>query len=605
MGYNMEGCLKNIEAIVETIDLFAINALWGNFAFDFAISPSVGYSGGLFCVWDPNTFSKESVTISDSFFAIRGESIILGDFNEVRAEHERFCTTFNEDGFDKLVEGSWKNLACEDSNNISLLKKKFQALKALIKDWCKEDNQRSKAARSAIQSCISEIDKFFDKGKGNEGLVIERTSLLKDLQDINARYSLDLAQKAKIWWSIEGDENSKYFQGIINKKLSQLAIRGVLHSGPKISFGHQMFKQLSDELKEILESNVTYEEIKKAVWDCGTNKSPGTDGFTFDFIRRYWKIMDQDVVNAVHEFFNSSLGATFSSLCELDALSPGDEFLIIVLVFQNFLSAKKEVKKLLERNNLTQKNSKNDVKESICLVHFKKYEVPKSGGSILQLIDDLVKVGETIGASVDNSGGILCVWDPNMFKKMNCTVSDYFVMVRGDWIPNGKKLLIISVYAPQELSEKKMLWDYLSLVMSRWEEEVVIMGDFNEVRNKLERFGTLFNRHGAYVFNRFISNAGRTEVVKLLQEVEKKNSLEAAQKAKIKWAIEGDENSKYYHGVINKKRNQLSIRGILVEGTWIDSPSLVKSGLVNEIQSAFVADKQILNGPFIFNELVQ
>nr|GEY47125.1 RNA-directed DNA polymerase, eukaryota [Tanacetum cinerariifolium] len=194
--------------------------------------------------------------------------------------------------------------------------------------------------------------------------------------------------------------------------------------------------------------------------------------------------------------------------------------------------------------------SKNDVEESICSGHFKKSEVPKSGGFILQLIDDLVKVGETMSASVGNSGGFLCVWDPNMFKKTNSTVSDYFVMVRGDWMPNG---------------------------------EVVIMGDFNEVRNKLERFGTLFNRHGADVFNRFISNAGLeevplkgTEVVNLLQEVKKKNSLEAAQKAKIKWVTKGDENSKYYHGVINKKKNQLSIRGILVEGTWIDSPSLMK-----------------------------
>nr|GFC19215.1 RNA-directed DNA polymerase, eukaryota [Tanacetum cinerariifolium] len=115
-------------------------------------------------------------------------------------------------------------------------------------------------------------------------------------------------------------------------------------------------------------------------------------------------------------------------------------------------------------------------------------------------------------ASVGNSGGIMCVWDPNMFKKTNSTVSDYLVMVRGDWMPNGKKLLIISVYAPQELSEKKMLWDYLSLMMSKWEGEVVIMGDFNEVRNKSERFETLFNRHGTDVFNRFISNAGLKEV---------------------------------------------------------------------------------------------
>nr|GEU35773.1 RNA-directed DNA polymerase, eukaryota, reverse transcriptase zinc-binding domain protein [Tanacetum cinerariifolium] len=122
--------------------------------------------------------------------------------------------------------------------------------------------------------------------------------------------------------------------------------------------------------------------------------------------------------------------------------------------------------------------SKNDAEESICSVHFKKFKVPKSGGSILQLIDDLVKVGETIGASVSNSGGILYVWDPNMFKKMNSTVSYYFVMVRGDWMPNGKKLLIISVYAPQELSEKKMLWDYLSLVMSNWEGELSLIMSF-------------------------------------------------------------------------------------------------------------------------------
>nr|GEX95560.1 RNA-directed DNA polymerase, eukaryota [Tanacetum cinerariifolium] len=91
-------------------------------------------------------------------------------------------------------------------------------------------------------------------------------------------------------------------------------------------------------------------------------------------------------------------------------------------------------------------------------------------------------------------------------------VSDYFVMVKGDWMPNDKKLLIISVYAPQELSEKKMLWDYLSLVMSRWEGEVVIMGDFNEVRNKSKSFGMLFNRRSVDVFNRFISNAGLEEV---------------------------------------------------------------------------------------------
>ncbi|GJS17399.1 hypothetical protein Tco_0411871 [Tanacetum coccineum] len=37
-------------------------------------------------------------------------------------------------------------------------------------------------------------------------------------------------------------------------------------------------------------------------------------------------------------------------------------------------------------------------------------------------------------------------------------------------------------YAPQELSKKKILWDYLTLVIDNWNGEVVIMGDFNEVQ---------------------------------------------------------------------------------------------------------------------------
>ncbi|GJY64019.1 hypothetical protein Tco_0465479 [Tanacetum coccineum] len=39
-----------------------------------------------------------------------------------------------------------------------------------------------------------------------------------------------------------------------------------------------------------LEAEVSNEEIKKAVWDCGVDKSPGPDGFTFDFYkRRRWE----------------------------------------------------------------------------------------------------------------------------------------------------------------------------------------------------------------------------------------------------------------------------------------------------------------------------
>ncbi|GJY64732.1 RNA-directed DNA polymerase, eukaryota [Tanacetum coccineum] len=77
---------------------------------------------------------------------------------------------------------------------------------------------------------------------------------------------------------------------------------------------------------------------------------------------------------------------------------------------------------------------------------------------------------------------------------------------------NGKKLIIISVYAPQELREKKMIWDYLILVLKSWNDDVIIMSDFNEVRTQDERHGSIFNAHGADAFNLFISSVGLEEV---------------------------------------------------------------------------------------------
>ncbi|GJW45092.1 RNA-directed DNA polymerase, eukaryota [Tanacetum coccineum] len=161
-------------------------------------------------------------------------------------------------------------------------------------------------------------------------------------------------------------------------------------------------------------------------------------------------------------------------------------------------------------------SSNNDTEILVCSGHFKKGDIPSSEGLILQLMDELIKVGQVMGYNMEgcmkkvgdiidslgvndvcwgnfgfeyeyspaigNSGGILCIWDPRMFHKFNSMILDYFVMIQGEWVSNGKKIIIFSVYAPQDLSEKKMLWDYMNLVLNNWNGDVVIMGYFNEVR---------------------------------------------------------------------------------------------------------------------------
>nr|GEU45232.1 RNA-directed DNA polymerase, eukaryota [Tanacetum cinerariifolium] len=156
-----------------------------------------------------------------------------------------------------------------------------------------------------VKDTLKSLSTINSNGGSNEEILSDRSLLLKELNDINSIDSLEAAKKSKVRWAIEGDKNTKFFHGILNSKCSQLAICETFVDGEWIIDSLAVKNMLSLEQQADLKRNVSNEEIKSAVWDCGTIKSPGPDDFTFEFFRRYWKLLEHDIVAVVKEFFAS------------------------------------------------------------------------------------------------------------------------------------------------------------------------------------------------------------------------------------------------------------------------------------------------------------
>ncbi|GJY73913.1 ribonuclease H-like domain-containing protein [Tanacetum coccineum] len=258
---------------------------WGNSYFDFSIAPTIGRSGGILCIWDKGSFAKHKEAIESNFIAIEGnwiststpimlisvyapqdfnkkkllwdclsslvtgwngETIIMGDFNEVRWEHERlFHSWFLEPDFMEVVENPWGNDDVLDTNDIVHLKNKLKALKNRLQVW--------------------------SKTKRDE----------------------------------RGDENIKYFHGIVNKKRRQLSVKGVLIDGEWVEEPERVKEEFYSHFSTRFASP-DWTRPQRAVWNCGLNKAPGPDGFTFEFFKKFWNLVGTDVVKATDHFFSSS-----------------------------------------------------------------------------------------------------------------------------------------------------------------------------------------------------------------------------------------------------------------------------------------------------------
>nr|GEZ30782.1 RNA-directed DNA polymerase, eukaryota [Tanacetum cinerariifolium] len=224
-----------------------------------------------------------------------------------------------------------------------------------------------------------------------------------------------------------------------------------------------------------------------------------------------------------------------------------------------------------QEGNSANKGSKVDVSESVCLGHFKKSKALRTGGSILCLLEELVNVRQTMGYNMDG-----CVNNMTEIIESQGAFGSVFNVQGAD--------VFNSFIANAGLEE-------VPLAENTWSDAPG--DDSNAMRKELEVLDAAIDKGNGSdeIINK------RMEVINSMHHIDKIQAMDMAQKAKIKWSIEGDKNSRFFHGVLNKKRSQLNIRGIMVDGVWTEKPNTVKHEFLQHFQR--IIDKPTVSRAYV------
>ncbi|XP_071739167.1 uncharacterized protein [Rutidosis leptorrhynchoides] len=154
-----------------------------------------------------------------------------------------------------------------------------------------------------------------------------------------------MKQKSRVKWTLEGDENSKYFHNYVKRRVNKNSIRGLSIDGiwsdnltliKEVVFFHfsNIFKnnqsndhfsfdfdfgRVTEEDNDLLEARFKEEEIWDAIQSCGSSKAPGPDGFNMKFLKKYWWLIKKDILKVFdwfwhHMEFSRGCNASFITL---------------------------------------------------------------------------------------------------------------------------------------------------------------------------------------------------------------------------------------------------------------------------------------------------
>ncbi|GJT13323.1 hypothetical protein Tco_0860365 [Tanacetum coccineum] len=75
-----------------------------------------------------------------------------------------------------------------------------------------------------------------------------------------------------------------------------------------------------------------------------------------------------------------------------------------------------------------------------------------------------------------------------------------------------------------------------------------------------------------------------------LNHLEQLHRDDLKQKGRVRGAVEGDENTRFFHSTLNNKFSMFTMKGIHINGVWVESPDDIKVAALDHFSSRFKED---------------
>ncbi|GJX36378.1 putative RNA-directed DNA polymerase, eukaryota, reverse transcriptase zinc-binding domain protein [Tanacetum coccineum] len=162
----------------------------------------------------------------------------------------------NRDGFDDLIKSTWSSMDTSNRNSNIRSHEKLRGLKTAIKKWQAEVRKNDISQKHGTLSEIKDIEKKIDDGSASTSDREKKIKLLQDIDKFDNLEALDLIQKAHIKWDIR-EKFQAHDSHVVFSPMTPSSTLCPLDS-------------------EFLESQISLDEVKNAIWDCGSNKALGS-----------------------------------------------------------------------------------------------------------------------------------------------------------------------------------------------------------------------------------------------------------------------------------------------------------------------------------------